>query len=38
LPQLDMKISDITPLGGGMYELEQGSSDRKLGDTDLVEL
>jgi hypothetical protein len=33
-----MKISDVTPLGDGVYELEKGSGDRKLRGGDLVKL
>jgi hypothetical protein len=33
-----MKVSDITLLGDGVYELEKGSSDRKLGNGDVVKL
>jgi hypothetical protein len=33
-----MKISNIIPLSHGIYELEKGSSDRRLGDGDLAKL
>ena len=33
-----MKISDITSLGDGVYELEKGFSNRKLRNGDLVKL
>lgn len=34
----NMKLSDITPLGHGVYELEEGVGDLKIGNGDLVEL
>ena len=34
----NMKVSDITLLGDGVYELEKGSSDWKLGNGDVVKL
>jgi hypothetical protein len=33
-----MKISDITPLGGGMHELKKGFVDQKLRKGNLVEV
>lgn len=33
-----MKTSDVTPLGGGVYELEKGCGDRKPSRGDIVEL
>jgi len=33
-----MKISDFIPLRDGVYEMEKGVSDRKLGDGDLAKL
>ncbi|KAH6667756.1 hypothetical protein B0J14DRAFT_567126 [Halenospora varia] len=38
LEEQNMKVSDITPLGEGVYELEKGFSDRKLGNGDVVKL
>jgi hypothetical protein len=33
-----MQLSDITALGDGMYELEKGQSDGKLGKDGIAEL
>jgi hypothetical protein len=33
-----MKISDITPLGEDMYELERDTGNRKPGKEDIVEI
>ncbi|KAL5324767.1 hypothetical protein ACEPPN_005884 [Leptodophora sp. 'Broadleaf-Isolate-01'] len=33
-----MKIYDIIPLGDGVYEMEKGVGDRKLGEGDLAKL